>query len=130
MRGLTLKIEAGSSVGRGRRRRQVDLGTNDLRLYPVQSGSVLVDGVDVASVGLGALRGRVAIVPQAPTLFAGTIRFNLDMFGEGRTRSSRRRWSYARGRPRGLGLARLLTSLFIDGATEVAATCRQTESRR
>ena len=53
-----------------------------LRLYPVQSGAVLVDGVDVASVGLKTLRGRVAIVPQAPTLFAGTIRFNLDMFGE------------------------------------------------
>jgi ATP-binding cassette subfamily C (CFTR/MRP) protein 1 len=84
LRGLTLTIEAGSSVGVVGRTGagKSTLVQTILRLYPNQSGSVLVDGVDVASVGLKTLRGRVAIVPQAPTLFAGTIRFNLDMFGE------------------------------------------------
>ena len=84
LRGLTLTIEAGSSVGVVGRTGagKSTLVQTILRLYPVQSGAVFVDGVDVASVGLKTLRGRVAIVPQAPTLFAGTIRFNLDMFGE------------------------------------------------
>ena len=41
-------------------------------------GEILVDGVDVRDVPLPLLRGRVAILPQEPTLFSGTIRSNLD----------------------------------------------------
>ena len=84
MRGLSLVVDGGASVGVCGR---TGAGKSTLlqcllRLYPTQHGTVSVDGVDVASVGLRALRGRIAIVPQAPTLFAGTVRSNLDMFGE------------------------------------------------
>jgi ABC-type multidrug transport system fused ATPase/permease subunit len=42
---------------------------------------VLVDGVELASVPLPRLRRAIAIIPQDPTLFAGTVRSNLDRFG-------------------------------------------------
>ena len=52
------------------------------RLVEAASGSIAVDGVDIATVGLRTLRSRVAIVPQDPCLFAGTIRKNLDPFDD------------------------------------------------
>ncbi|KAG0338569.1 Multidrug resistance-associated protein 1, partial [Podila humilis] len=45
-------------------------------------GSIWIDGVDISTVGLKTLRQRLAIIPQEPTLFAGTIRQNLDPFDE------------------------------------------------
>ncbi len=47
------------------------------RLFDVVGGSVLVDGVDVREWGFDALRRRIAIVPQRPYLFSGTIASNL-----------------------------------------------------
>lgn len=37
-------------------------------------------GINIATIGLHDLRSRVAIIPQEPTLFSGTIRTNLDPF--------------------------------------------------
>jgi len=51
------------------------------RIVEPTSGSVVVDGQDIAKIGLDDLRSRLAIIPQDPTLFSGTVRSNLDPFG-------------------------------------------------
>ncbi|KAG0042983.1 Multidrug resistance-associated protein 1, partial [Gryganskiella cystojenkinii] len=45
-------------------------------------GLILIDGVDISTVGLSRLRQSIAIIPQEPTLFAGSVRENLDPFEE------------------------------------------------
>ena len=47
------------------------------RLFDVTGGRVLLDGVDVRDMDPEKLWGRVAIVPQKPYLFSGTVGSNL-----------------------------------------------------
>lgn len=51
-----------------------------MRLQELESGCILVDGVDIRSLGLHQLRSSVAVIPQDPVLFQGTVRYNLDPF--------------------------------------------------
>ena len=48
-----------------------------LRFYDVDEGAVLVDGVDVRDVTQESLRSRIALVPQEPFLFSGSISENI-----------------------------------------------------
>ncbi len=44
-----------------------------LRFYDPQSGRVLIDGVDVRSADPREVRGRIAVVPQDPVIFAASV---------------------------------------------------------
>lgn len=51
------------------------------RITELTSGSIDIDGVDIATLGLHELRSRLSIIPQDPVLFQGTVRSNVDPFG-------------------------------------------------
>ncbi|TPX66991.1 hypothetical protein SpCBS45565_g04133 [Spizellomyces sp. 'palustris'] len=51
------------------------------RLAEASSGKITIDGVDISTVTLKQLRRSLSIIPQAPILFEGTIRSNLDPTG-------------------------------------------------
>jgi len=52
------------------------------RLVEVEGvGSITIDGVDIRSLSLHGLRDSLSIIPQSPTLFAGTLMYNLDASG-------------------------------------------------
>jgi ATP-binding cassette subfamily B protein len=57
-----------------------------MRFYEVDSGRILIDGVDIATVDRKALRSRAAMVLQDTWLFAGTIADNIGYGRPGATR--------------------------------------------
>lgn len=57
------------------------LALSMLRLTTTILGSIRIDGVDIESLNVERLRRNISLVPQDPTLFNGTIRFNLDLSG-------------------------------------------------
>ena len=48
-----------------------------MRFYDPQSGRILIDGVDIATIPRGVLRSRIGMVLQDTWLFAGSIRDNI-----------------------------------------------------
>ncbi|KAJ3071462.1 hypothetical protein HDU98_005300 [Podochytrium sp. JEL0797] len=52
------------------------------RLIEPTAGTITLDGLDISQLGLFDLRSRITMIPQDPVLFAGTVRSNLDPFGE------------------------------------------------
>jgi ATP-binding cassette subfamily B protein len=49
------------------------------RLYPVETGTVLWNGIDVNNLDLTEVRKRIALVPQDITVFSDTVRVNITM---------------------------------------------------
>ncbi|BCS21501.1 putative ABC bile acid transporter [Aspergillus puulaauensis] len=52
------------------------------RFLESRRGRIIIDGLDISQLKLQELRSRLAIIPQDPVLFSGTIRSNLDPFNE------------------------------------------------
>ncbi|KAL4963701.1 ATP-binding cassette transporter YOR1 [Aspergillus stella-maris] len=84
LRNLSMSISAGERIGIVGR---TGAGKSSImsalfRLTELSSGSITIDDIDISTVGLQDLRSRLAIIPQDPTLFRGSIRSNLDPFNE------------------------------------------------
>ncbi|KZP20599.1 multidrug resistance-associated ABC transporter, partial [Athelia psychrophila] len=58
------------------------LAMSILRFIDPASGRILIDGIDISTIGVHDLRSRLTFIPQDATLFSGTLRDNLDPFGE------------------------------------------------
>ena len=43
--------------------------------FLILKGRILIDDEDIGSIPLTTLRKRIAIIPQDPTMFSGTIRY-------------------------------------------------------
>ncbi|KAJ6610803.1 hypothetical protein B0H10DRAFT_2059064 [Mycena sp. CBHHK59/15] len=52
-----------------------------LRCIPTE-GSVMYDGLQTSELNLDALRSSITIIPQVPELLSGSLRANLDPFGQ------------------------------------------------
>jgi subfamily B ATP-binding cassette protein MsbA len=79
LRGVSLVVSAGQTVALvgpsgGGKSTTMDLL---LRFHDPQSGSILVDGVDLRDLRLADFRAHVAVVSQQPFLFNTTIRENI-----------------------------------------------------
>jgi len=84
LQGLDMNVEGGERIGIVGRTGagKSSIMSTLFRLVELSGGSISIDGVNIATVGLYDLRSRLAIIPQDPTLFKGTIRSNLDPFNE------------------------------------------------
>ena len=84
LRGLTFAVEKNQRVGvvgrTGAGKSSLTLAL--FRFLEAREGSIHIDGIDVSKIKLRDLRSRLAIIPQDPVLFSGTIRSNLDPFDE------------------------------------------------
>ncbi|KAL8224836.1 hypothetical protein R6Q57_017393 [Mikania cordata] len=84
LKGITLNIQGGQKIGVVGR---TGGGKSTLiqalfRLVEPAGGSIIIDGIDILTLGLHDLRSRFGIIPQEPILFEGTVRSNIDPIGQ------------------------------------------------
>ncbi|CAM6088135.1 unnamed protein product [Calypogeia fissa] len=84
LKGINVTIQGGHKVGvvgrTGSGKSTILLAL--FRLVEAAQGVVLIDDIDIKTLGLNDLRSRLSIIPQDPTLFDGTVRSNLDVLAE------------------------------------------------
>jgi ATP-binding cassette, subfamily C (CFTR/MRP), member 1 len=84
LKGITFSVRPSEKIGVVGR---TGAGKSSLimalyRLAKIANGTIKVDGIDCANVKLHKLRSSMAIIPQEPVMFGGTLRTNLDPFNE------------------------------------------------
>ncbi|KAH7910130.1 hypothetical protein BJ138DRAFT_1127138 [Hygrophoropsis aurantiaca] len=81
---LNFEIKPGEKVGiLGRTGSgKSTLALSFFRFVEATEGRILIDGLDIAKIGLTDLRSKLTIIPQDPTILSGTLRSTLDVFDE------------------------------------------------
>ncbi|CAJ1067622.1 canalicular multispecific organic anion transporter 1 [Xyrichtys novacula] len=82
LHGITCDIGSTEKIGIvGRTGAGKSSLTNCLfRIIEAAEGRILLDDIDISTIGLHDLRNSLTIIPQDPVLFSGTLRMNLDPF--------------------------------------------------
>uniref|UniRef100_A0A673B896 ATP-binding cassette, sub-family C (CFTR/MRP), member 2 n=1 Tax=Sphaeramia orbicularis TaxID=375764 RepID=A0A673B896_9TELE len=82
LHGITCDINSTEKIGIvGRTGAGKSSLTNCLfRIIEAAEGRIIIDDIDISTIGLHDLRNRLTIIPQDPVLFSGTLRMNLDPF--------------------------------------------------
>ena len=84
LKGINLTVEPHEKVGvvgrtgAGKSTMMIAL----FRITDLCEGSIAIDGIDLATLGLEDVRRALCIIPQDPVLFSASVRFNLDPFNE------------------------------------------------
>ncbi|PON43468.1 ATP-binding cassette containing protein [Parasponia andersonii] len=84
LRGLTCTFPGGLKtgiVGRTGSGKSTLIQTL-FRIVDPAAGQIVIDAINISSIGLHDLRSRLSIIPQDPTMFEGTVRSNLDPLEE------------------------------------------------
>lgn len=80
LKKLNLDVQGGEKVGivgrTGAGKSTITLALT--RIVEICGGSVKIDGVDINKINLQQVREAITIIPQEPTLFKGSLKFNLD----------------------------------------------------
>lgn len=126
LKNITLEVKPGEKIGIVGRTGagKSSLITVLFRLVECE-GQILVDGIDLRTLGLRQVRKNISIIPQDPSLFSGSIRKNLDPFDE---HTDNALWSAVKE----AGLGPLITSLpgkldgeLMEGGTNLSVGQRQ-----
>ncbi|GAB1300029.1 Multidrug resistance-associated protein 1 [Apodemus speciosus] len=84
LKHINVTIEGGEKVGivgrTGAGKSSLTLGL--FRINESAEGEIIIDGVNIAKIGLHNLRFKITIIPQDPVLFSGSLRMNLDPFSQ------------------------------------------------
>ncbi|OKL62118.1 hypothetical protein UA08_02366 [Talaromyces atroroseus] len=84
LNGLTFEVQPNQRVGivgrTGAGKSSLTLAL--FRFLEARQGRIVIDGIDISKMKLSDLRSRMAIIPQDPVLFSGSLRSNLDPFAE------------------------------------------------
>ncbi|XP_077843263.1 multidrug resistance-associated protein 1 isoform X12 [Macaca mulatta] len=84
LRHINVTINGGEKVGivgrTGAGKSSLTLGL--FRINESAEGEIIIDGINIARIGLHDLRFKITIIPQDPVLFSGSLRMNLDPFSQ------------------------------------------------
>nr|UOU03335.1 ATP-binding cassette subfamily C1-4 [Brachionus rubens] len=84
LNNIDCSIKSGEKIGivgrTGAGKSSLTLGL--FRILESNYGDIEIDEINIKNIGLHDLRKKLTIIPQDPVLFSGTLRINLDPFGE------------------------------------------------